>query len=122
MTAATSERREVQAYAIKATQVFRQLPKEERQRVACVFDEYFEGIIKCNLPIFWSEELSNAYGYVGSSEPGNKSRLSSASVLDEEIRELKRKGYGYERIAKTLGCTVYRVRQCLAGQEPIEES
>lgn len=122
LNAANSERREIRPHAIKATQTFKQLPKEERQRVACVFDEYFEGIIKCNLPIFWSEELSNAYGYVGSSEPRNKPRLSSASVSDEEIRELKQKGDGYERIAKTLGCTVYRVRQCLAGQDPLDES
>jgi hypothetical protein len=136
LTAATSERREVQTYAIKATQIFKQISKEERQRVACVFDENFEGIIQCNLPSFWSEELSNAYGYLGPSDisgqngsqriyrsmPGNKPRLSSANVSDEEIRELHRKGYGYERIAKTLGCTVYRVRQCLADQDPLDES
>ena len=98
--------------------------------------ENFEGIIRCSLPSFWSEELSNAYGYLGSSDisgqngsqrtyrstPGNKPRLSSISVSDEEIRELQRKGDGYERIAKTLGCTVYRVRQCLAGQDSIDES
>ena len=35
--------------------------------------------------------------------------------------ELKRKGFGYERIAKALNCTVYRVRQCLADQDPIDE-
>ncbi len=136
LNTAYSERREIRAPAIKATQIFKQLPKEERQRVACVFDENFEGIIQCNLPVFWSEELSNAYGYLGSSDisgqngshriyrstPGNKPRLSSASVSDEEILELRRKGYGYERIAKTLGCTVYRVRQCLAGQDPMDES
>ena len=136
LTAANSERREVQAYAIKATRIFKQISKEERQRVACVFDENFEGIIKCNLPIFWSEKLSNAYGYVSSSDisgqnanqriyhstPGNKPRLSSTNVSDEEILELSRKGYGYEKIAKTLGCTVYRVRKCLAGQDPLDES
>lgn len=136
LNAAKSERREIQAQAIKATQAFKQVPKEERQRIACVFDENFEAIIQCNLPSFWSEELSNAYGLLGSSDisgqdgsqrtyrsaPGNKPRLSSASVSDEEILELRRKGYGYERIAKTLGCTIYRVRQCLAGQGPVDES
>ena len=136
LNAANSERRELRAQAIKATQIFKQISKEERQRVACVFDENFEGIIQCNLPSFWSEELSNAYGYLSSSDisgqngiqrtylstAGNKSRLSSASVSDEEILELRRKGYGYERISKTLGCTVYRVRQCLAGKDPIDES
>ena len=136
LNAANSERREIRAHAIKATQIFKQVPKEERQRVACVFDENFEGIIQCNLPSFWSEELSNAYGYLSLSDisgqngsqriyrstPGDRPRLSSASVSDEEILELRRKGYGYERIAKTLDCTVYRVRQCLAGQDPMDES
>lgn len=136
LNAAESERRELRAQVIKATQVFKQIPREERQRIACVFDEYFEGIIQCNLPSFWSEELSNAYGYPGSSDIsgqnsnrrtyrstlGNKPRLPSASVSDEEILELRRKGFGYERIAKALDCTVYRVRQCLAGQDPMDES
>ncbi|MBA7630804.1 hypothetical protein ES703_38329 [subsurface metagenome] len=131
LNAANSERREIRVPAIKATQIFKQLPKEERQRVACVFDENFEGIIQCNLPTFWSEELSNTYGYLGSSDisgqnssqriyrstPGNKPRLSSARVSDEEILKLRRKDYGYERIAKTLGCTVYRARRCLAAPE-----
>ncbi|MFC1962777.1 ATP-binding protein [Chloroflexota bacterium] len=135
LNAANSERREIRAHVIKAAQIFKQISKEERQRVACVFDENFEGVIRCSLPSFWSEELSNAYGYLGPSDisgqngsqriyhsmPGNKPRLSSANVSDEEILELRRKEHGYERIAKTLGCTVYRVRQCLAGQDPMNE-
>ena len=44
------------------------------------------------------------------------------SVSDEEILELRQKGYGYERISKELNCTVYRVRQCLAGEDPMDES
>ena len=136
LNAANSERSDIRVQAIKASQFFKQVQKEERLHLAYVFDENFEGVIRCSLPSFWSEELSNAYGYLGPSDisgqngsqriyrsmHGNKPRLSNASVSDEEISELQRKGYGYERIAKTLGCTVYRVRQCLAGQDPMDES
>lgn len=136
LNAANSERSEIRVQTIKASQFFKQVQKEERLHLAYVFDENFEGVIRCSLPSFWTEELSNAYGY--SNLPyvngrkdnqqlfrpvsNKKPKLPSANVSDEEIFKLKRKGYGYERIARALNCTVYRVRQCLAGQDPIDES
>lgn len=136
LNAANSERSEIRAQAIKASQFFKQLQKEERLHLAYVFGENFEGVIRCSLPSFWTEELSNAYGYgnlpyvngrkdnrqLSHLVSNKKPKLPSVNVSDEEILELRRKDYGYERIAKTLGCTIYRVRQCLAGQDPMDES
>jgi DNA replication protein DnaC len=124
--AADSERREIQPKAAVATLAFKQVPKEERKNMAYVFDEDFSGIIKCNLPSFWSEQLSNAYGSYNpmasakqnSQAPSIKDAVHrSARVSDQEIIALREKGYGYEKIAKILGCTIYRVRQCLAGRD-----
>jgi hypothetical protein len=134
--AAESERREIQPKAAIATQAFRQISKEERINTAYIFDENFEGIIKCNLPSFWSEQLSNAYGSYNPTASAvqdsikqnyrntatNDSIRRSARVSDQEIIALSEKGCGYEKIAKTLGCTIYRVRQCLAGRDPSDAS
>jgi len=136
LNAASSERREVRDQAIKASQFFKQIPKEERVRLAYVFDENFEGIIRCSLPSFWSEELSNVYGHVNqlntvrrkcnqqpiNSEFNKKPKLPPANISDEQILELRREGYGYERISKELHCSVYRVRMCLAGNDPLDDS
>lgn len=43
-----------------------------------------------------------------------QSKLTSNLISDKEILEFKTKtGYGIEKTAKELGCTTYRVRQCL---------
>ena len=137
LNTASTERIEIRDKALLASKAFKLIPKEERLHLAYVFDENFEGFIQCSLPSFWSEELSNAYGYSNlpninvrkdnhqllSRPVSNKeSKRPPESVSDEEILELRKKGYGYERISKELNCTVYRVRQCLAGQDPIDES
>ena len=136
LNTASTERVEIRNKALLASQAFKQMPKEERLHLAYVSGEHFEGSIQCSLPSFWSEELSNAYGYSNlpttNGRRGNqqlsgpasdkKPKRPSDSVSDEEILELRRKGYGYERIAKGLNCSVYRVRQCLAGNDPMHES
>ncbi|MFC2038749.1 hypothetical protein ACFLUG_03150 [Chloroflexota bacterium] len=136
LNAATSERPELRAQALKASQIFKQIPKEDRIRFGYVFGEYFEGIIQCSLPSFWSEELSNIYGRssqlntVGRKgnlqpinlKPGKIPKLSYADVSDEQILELRRGGDGYDTISKKLNCSNYRVRMCLAGNDPLANS
>jgi len=101
-----------------------------------VFDESgFEGFIRCSLPSFWSEELSTVYGRLntaaldrrnrkntGGRSDNSETKLLSVPVSDDEILALRRRGFGIERISKALGCSTYRVRQCLAGHDPIDES
>ena len=137
LNTASTERDENRDKALLASQAFKQIPKEERLQLAYVFDENFEGFIQCSLPSFWSEELSNAYGYGNlpniNGRKGNQQLLSRPasdkepkrspdSVSDKEILELWQKGYGYEKIAKILNCTVYRVRKCLTGQDSSDDS
>jgi len=121
-----SERPDIKAKAKKAALAFRELPKEERVGAAYVFDDNFEGIITCNLPSFWSEDLSHIYAQLDLSQIENRNRgqeqletpvsetrkLSSGSI-EQDILELSRQGNGIEKIAKTLGCTTWTVRKCL---------
>ena len=84
-------------------------------------------IITCNLPSFWSEDLSHIYAQLDLSQIENRNRgqeqleipvdretrkLSSGSI-EQDILELSRQGNGIEKIAKTLGCTTWTVRKCL---------
>ena len=133
---AESERPEIRAKAIKAAQVFGQIPPGERLGMAMVFDDSgFEGLLKVALPSFWSEELSCIFGQVCLA-PGQKAGTNgsvrhlgagapenpvNAYVADEDIRELRRQGRGYEKIAKMLNVKVYRVRKVLAEYDPLDE-
>jgi len=122
-----SERPDIKAKAKKAALAFRELPKEERVGAAYVFDDNFEGIITCNLPSFWSEDLSHIYAQLDLSQIENRNKgqeqletpvdsetrkLSSGSI-EQDILELSRQGNGIGKIAKTLGCTTWTVRKCL---------
>ena len=134
LNAGLTERPEIRAQAMKASQIFKTIPKSDRINFGYIVDDNFEGLIRCNLPSFWSEELSNAYRYLNSPVPnktiGNYSltgrttdkldKLPPDDVSDEQILELRKsKGWGYEKIAKKLNCSVYRVRKCLAGNDPL---
>ncbi len=122
-----SERTDVKAKAKRAVLAFKEIPKQERVEFGYVCDADFEGMIRFTLPSFWSEELSHVYSKLNLNEMGNKARAreeldkaidGEARSLDDpslekDILELRRQGYGIEKIAKTLGCTVWRVRKCL---------
>ena len=122
-----SERPGINAKARKAALAFKEIPKEERIGAAYVFDDNFEGIIKSNLPSFWTEDLSHIYAQLDLSQIENRNRLQgqlgtsidsetkrlSNSSLESDILELNRQDNGIERIAKTLGCTTWTVRKCL---------
>jgi len=97
--------------------MFKQIPKGERINVAYVFDENFEGPIKCSLPTFWSEELSTAYGNRQLTPHNGMVKPRYKEVTDSEIIKLWEQDYGYESISKKLDCSNYRVRKCLAGRE-----
>jgi len=134
---AESERPEIRAKAMKAAQVFAQIPPGERLAMAMVFDDSgFEGLLKVALPSFWTEELSCIFGQVCLA-PAQKGGINGSArhlrgaapvnqsngyVTDEEIRELRRQGCGYEKIAKMLNVTVYRVRKVLAEYDPLDEN
>ena len=133
---AESERPEIRTKAMKAAQVFAQIPPGDRLATAMVCDDSgFEGLLKVALPGFWSEQLSNIFGQVspGPAQKGSNNgsvrhlggaapmNSSNGYVTDEEIHELRRQGSGYEKIAKMLNVTVYRVRKVLAEYDPLAE-
>jgi len=123
-----TERPDIRPKAKKAALAFAKMPKDERVEAAYVFDHSFEGIIKSTLPSFWTEDLSHIYAHLDLNElereGKSKQELEKAingkakelndATLDRQILELRRQGEGIERIAKTLGCKVWRVRKALS--------
>ena len=124
---ADTERRDLQPIPKKAAEVFQRIPKDKRAASAMVFDDMFTGLISTTLPSFWSNELSHVYQYVdlGQLEARGKrageldqavregTKMLEANSLDSQILKLRSEGLGVEKIAKILGCKVYRVRKCL---------
>ena len=124
-----SERPEVKAKAKKAALAFQEIPKDERIEMAFVYDHDFIGMIRSSLPSFWTEQLSHIYAHLDLTEIENRGRAKEeprqlttgdtptidTASLNQAIRELEQQGYGQKRIAKTLGCTEWRVRKCLNG-------
>jgi hypothetical protein len=126
-----SERPDLKGMAKKAALVFDQIPKDERRQAAYVFDSDFEGLITSALPSFWSEELSHVYGNLnladvqGQATKRNElqrvvveeTKLLDIASLDKNILELRKQGDGIETIAKSLGCTPWRVRKTIETAE-----
>ncbi|MFC1860049.1 hypothetical protein ACFLYC_00535 [Chloroflexota bacterium] len=122
-----SERTHVKTKAKRAVIAFKEIAKQERVEFGYVCDTDFEGLIRFTLPSFWTEDLSHIYSQLNLSEIDGQTKSREeldraidgethyldTSSLDKEIIELRRKGYGIERIAKTLKCKVWQVRKCL---------
>ena len=122
-----TERTDLRRKAMRAAAAFKEMPKEERVEAAYVCDADFEGMIKFNLPSFWTEEFSHIYSHLDLTKIENQvqgaddidksiegeANVIEDSTLDRDILELRQQGYGIEKIAKTVGCTIWRVRKCL---------
>jgi len=122
-----SERVDVRVMAKKAALAFKEMPKDEKIESAYVFDDNFTGIIKYTLPSFWSEDLSHVYAHFNLANMQQQvaqrnelqrvvvqeAKLLNEASLEKEIMELRRQGYGIEKIARTLGCSTWQVRKCL---------
>jgi energy-coupling factor transporter ATP-binding protein EcfA2 len=122
-----SERPDIKRKAVKATLAFKEIPDAEKVEAAYVFDDSFEGIIKSTLPGFWTEDLSHIYAHLdlGQLEREGKNRHEldktisadtkqlADAALDRQILELRKQDMGIQKIAKTLGVSVWRVRKCL---------
>jgi energy-coupling factor transporter ATP-binding protein EcfA2 len=126
-----TERPDIRSMAKKAAAIFKEIPKDEKRESAFVFDDNFTGIIRCSLPSFWSEDLSHVYAHfdlAGMQQQVVKhqqlqkvvvqeTKLLDAASLDKQILELRRQGYGIERIAKTLNVSTYAVRKVLPKED-----
>jgi energy-coupling factor transporter ATP-binding protein EcfA2 len=124
-----SERPDIRSMAKKAATVFKEISQDEKRESAFVFDDNFTGIIKCSLPSFWSEDLSHVYAHfdlasmqqqVANNQHLQKvvvqeTKLLDKAFLDKAILERRRAGDSFEKIARDLGCTVWKVRKCLEG-------
>jgi hypothetical protein len=124
-----SERPDIRPMAKKAATVFREIPKDEKRECAFVFDDNFTGLIMCSLPSFWTEDLSHIYAHFDLARMQQQvvmnrqlqnvvvqeTKLLDEASLDKQILELRRQGVSIEKIARDLGCTVWRVRKCLEG-------
>ena len=103
------------------------MPKQERIEAAYVFDDDFTGIIKSTLPSFWTEELSHVYAHTDLTEIGGQRKLSTPgekvvtddsnnlddTSLAKSVIELRQQGAGLQKIAKTLGIKIWKVRKIL---------
>ena len=92
-----------------------------------VYDDDFVGMIRSTLPSFWTEELSHIYAHLDLTAIENRGRVreepnqlttGEAPVPDgpsfcQAVSELRGQGLGIKSIAKTLECTVWKVRKCL---------
>lgn len=122
-----SERPDIRPLAKKAALAFNEIPRGKKREAAFVFDDDFQGLITSTVPSFWSEELSHVYAHFDltameyqvqrdielQQTAVKETKLLNAASEDKEILELRQQGYGTKRIAKTLGCTEWRVRKCL---------
>lgn len=124
-----TERPSVRKRAARADLAFKGMSKMDCLESAYVCDKRWEGVIRFSPPIFWSEALSFVYAYKDLTEiqqqVSRKSELQKTVVsetrqledasLDTRILELRKQDLGIEAIAKTLGCSTWRVRKCLKG-------
>jgi len=119
-----NDRPEVRDIAGRALRVFEALPKDERLRTAYVHDPDFVGVLQCDLPDYWREELSFAFANVPLNDPatGQPDTATALSELDQaELKrkalEMRRDGVSYRTIAGQLGVGVKRIRNAVDGVE-----
>ncbi len=122
-----TERPSVRKRAARAELAFKGMSKMECLESAYICDKSWEGVIRFSPPSFWSEGLSYVYAHKDLTEIrqqiSRKNELQKIVVsetrqledasLDTRILELRKQSLGIESIAKTLGCTTWRVRKCL---------
>jgi len=119
-----NDRPEVRDTAGRALKVFDALPRDERLRTAYIHDSDFVGVLQCDLPDYWREELSFAFANVPLNDPGTGQADTAAALTELDQAELKRKvlemrrdGVSYRTIAGQLGVGVKRVRNAVDGVE-----
>jgi len=117
-----NDRPEVRDIAGRALKVFEALPKDERLRTAYIHDGDFVGVLQCDLPDYWREELSFAFANVPLNEPktGQSDVANAQSELDQaelqrRVLEMRRDGVSERQIAGYLGVGRKRVRNALDG-------
>jgi len=115
-----NDRPEVRDIAGRALKVFDALPKDEKLRTAYIHDGDFVGVLQCDLPDYWREELSFAFANVPLSDPatGQPDTATALSELDQaELKrkalEMRRDGVSYRTIAGQLGVGVKRIRNAV---------
>jgi len=119
-----NDRPEVRDTAARALKVFDALPKDEKLRTAYIHDGDFVGVLQCNLPDYWREELSFAFANVPLNDPatGQPDTATALSELDQaELKrkalEMRRDGVSYRTIAGQLGVGVKRIRNAVDSVE-----
>jgi len=119
-----NDRPEVRDTAARALKVFDALPKDEKLRTAYIHDGDFVGVLQCDLPDYWREELSFAFANVplNDTATGQPDTTTALSELDQaELKrkalEMRRDGVSYRTIARQLGVGVKRIRNAVDGVE-----
>jgi len=115
-----NDRTEVRQAAGQALKVFDALSKDEKLRTAYIDDDDFIGVLQCDLPDYWREELSFAFANVPLNEPQNGQLDTTAALteldkaeLQRKVLEMRRDGLGYKNIAGALGVSIKRVRNAV---------
>jgi len=119
-----NDRPEVRDIAGRALKIFEALPRDERLRTAYVHDGDFVGVLQCDLPDYWREELSFAFANVPLNDPatGQPELANALSELDQaelqrRVLEMRRDGVSERQIAGALGVGRKRIRNALEGTE-----
>jgi len=113
-----NDRPEVRQSAGQALKVFDALSKDEKLRTAYIDDDDFIGVLQCDLPDYWREELSFAFANVSLSEGRNEQPENALSELDQaefkrKALEMRRDGLSYKKVAGVLGVGIKRVRNAV---------
>jgi hypothetical protein len=118
LLSAGCERGVLKDWTAKAKEVFAKIPEDKKKSTSCIFDSRFEAVITNDLPSFWCDEISCAYGRPDPKKISNQANNQTA-VTDDQIWEKRRQGWGIDKIQTHFGCSQYRVRQTLAKFDPL---
>jgi len=99
------DRPELRSILCKVKEAFNKIDGDKRNW-AYVYAPWFEGLLKCSLSSYWSNEISRAYAY---GDLDSESKVAKLATTEEKkkmaIKMYATGSYSYRMIAKLLGCS-----------------
>jgi hypothetical protein len=78
--------------------------KGNKKSYAYVYCPWYEGMVECNLPSYWSEELSRAYAFGASVSDNRGGKVITLQEKKKEAKRLYGTGrYSYQQLAEFFG-------------------
>ncbi len=99
------DRPELRRILCRVREEFNRINKDKRTW-AYVYSPWFEGLLRCYLPSYWSNNVSRAYAYQDTDSDGRIAKLAIREEKKKMAQEIYATGrYSYKMIAKILGCS-----------------